>query len=59
MGIETLRIVAYPTELTESLDDALSQRIMHNPYHDVAYYTCSLNDANLYITSDQDITIGS
>ena len=45
------------TELAESVDDTLFQRIMHNPYH--VLYHSSLNSANLYITSDQDITIGN
>jgi len=40
-------------ELAESIDDALFQRIMHNPYHVLQ------NGANLYITLDQDITIGN
>ena len=45
------------TELAESVDNTLFQHIMRNPYH-VLYHLLP-DSANLYITSDQDITIGN
>ena len=46
------------TELAESVDDLLFQRIMHNPYH-VLYHLLPERRELVYITSDQDITIGN
>ena len=48
------------TELTESVDDILFQRIVHNPYH-VLYHLLPERRELVYrlLLSDQDITIGN